>query len=167
MKTKLTITLICCISLNIGNMIPNEPKPVTAATTQINLTAELQRKQARHDLQQHINYLTTRANKTAYVYSGVTVNGWDCSGMVRWLYEQVGVELPHSANQQGHLGERVSIPKRGDIVVFAYKGQTDFYHSAIYLGNGFIINANREYGTTVIEPLNNFKHSQIRFIRIL
>ena len=103
----------------------------------------------------------------SYVFSGDTPAGWDCSGLVRWVYKQAGIVLPHSADKQGHLGTRVSTPKRGDIVVFAYQGRTDFYHAAIYLGDGLILNANREYRTTVIEPLNNFRRSQIRFIRVL
>ena len=87
--------------------------------------------------------------------------------MVRWTYKQFGITLPHSANKQGHLGSRVSNPNVGDIVVFAYNGSTNFYHAAIYIGNNKIINANYAYGTTMIEPLTNYKHSQIRFVRVL
>ena len=90
-----------------------------------------------------------------------------CSGLVRYTYKRLGITLPHSADAQAHLGKRVSRPKLGDVVVFAYQGRTDFYHAALYVGNNLIINANREYGTTVIEPLSNFRHSQIRFVRIL
>jgi cell wall-associated NlpC family hydrolase len=108
-----------------------------------------------------------RVNKTPYVFSGSTPYGWDCSGMVVWMYEQFGTTLPHSANKQAHIGKRVSIPKLGDIVVFAYKGSTNFYHSGIYIGKGKIVNSNRYYGTTVIEPLTDYKNSQIRFVRVV
>ena len=155
------------MSLNFSTIIPNEPKPAVAETKQINLAKELKRKQAKHDLQKVITYLTTRVNKTRYVFSGTNTYGWDCSGMVRWVYKQVDITLPHSANKQAHLGKRVTTPQRGDIVVMAYKGRTDFYHAAIYLGDGLLINANREYGTTVIEPVSNFKSSQIRYVRVL
>ena len=74
-----------------------------------------------------VKYLFSRVGKTSYVFSGETPYGWDCSGMVRWTYKQFGITLPHSANKQGHLGARVSVPKLGDIVVFAYNGSTDFY----------------------------------------
>ena len=164
---KLLIILACFMALNFGNIIPNEPKPATANTQPFNLAKELKRKQAKHDLQKVVTYLTTRANKTRYVFSGTNTRGWDCSGMVRWTYSQVGITLPHSADKQAHLGKRVTIPKRGDIIVFAYQGRKDFYHSGIYLGDGLLINANREYGTTIIEPVSNFKHSQIRYVRVL
>jgi len=114
-----------------------------------------------------VKYLKTRVGKTSYVFSGSSTRGWDCSGMVRWTYKQFGITLPHSANKQGHLGSRVSNPNVGDIVVFAYNGSTNFYHAAIYIGNNKIVNANYAYGTTIIEPLSNYKHSQIRYVRVI
>jgi len=114
-----------------------------------------------------INYLKTRVGRTSYVFSGSSPRGWDCSGMVRWTYERFGIELPHSANKQGHVGTRVSKPKLGDIVVFAYNGSTSFYHSAIYIGNGKIINAHYGADSTIIQPLTDYKNSQIRFVRII
>jgi cell wall-associated NlpC family hydrolase len=114
-----------------------------------------------------VKYLKTRVGRTSYVFSGSSTRGWDCSGMVRWTYKQFGITLPHSANKQAHLGSRVSNPNVGDIVVFAYNGSTSFYHSGIYIGNGKIINANYGSGTTIIEPLTNYKHSQIRYVRVI
>jgi cell wall-associated NlpC family hydrolase len=114
-----------------------------------------------------VKYLKSRVGRTSYVFSGDTTRGWDCSGMVRWTYKQFGIILPHSANKQGHLGSRVSIPNVGDIVVFAYNGSSNFYHAAIYIGGNKIINANYGSGTTIVEPLTNYKGSQIRFVRVL
>jgi peptidoglycan DL-endopeptidase CwlO len=132
------------------------------------LNAKEIRQQAKRDkLKRVVSYLTTRVHRTSYVFSGSTISGWDCSGMVRYAYKRLGVVLPHSANKQGHVGERVSKPRVGDIVVFAYQGSTSFYHSAIYLGNGLVINANQMYKTTVIQPLTDFKNSQIRFVRVI
>jgi cell wall-associated NlpC family hydrolase len=118
-------------------------------------------------MQDVVEYLKTRVGVTSYVFSGSSPYGWDCSGLVRWAYERFGLELPHSANKQGHVGTRVSEPKLGDIVVFAYQNSTDFYHAAIYIGNGLIVHANQARGTTVIEPLSNYKNSQIRFVRVV
>jgi cell wall-associated NlpC family hydrolase len=132
------------------------------------LNAKEIRQQAKRDkLKRVVTYLTTRVHKTAYVFSGSTISGWDCSGMVRYAYKRLGVTLPHSANKQAHIGSRVSKPRVGDIVVFAYKGSTSFYHSAIYVGNGLIVNANQMYKTTVIQPLSDFSKSQIRFVRVI
>jgi len=123
------------------------------------------RNQARMELT--LKYMKTRVNKTPYVFSGSNHYGWDCSGMVVWLYRHFGLELPHSATAQAGIGKRVSEPNVGDIVVFAYRGRTDFYHSGIYIGNNKVLNSNRAYGTTVIEPLSNYKRSQIRYVRVV
>ena len=125
-----------------------------------------------------VKYLGTRENKTPYVFSGSSTYGWDCSGMVVWLYEHFGITLPHSADKQAHEGERVSLDevKVGDIAVYAYNGSTNFYHSSIVYKiktdkNGkrkiWIINANRATGTTSIQPLSDYKRSQIRFVKII
>jgi cell wall-associated NlpC family hydrolase len=123
-----------------------------------------------------IKYLKTRVGITPYRYGLSDTRGWDCSGLVRWTYKQFGLEIPHSANDQGHLGERISEPKLGDIVVFAYKGSTDFYHAAIYIGHNKIINAyctlttcnsKHSAGITRIQPLSDYKNSQIRYVRVV
>jgi cell wall-associated NlpC family hydrolase len=118
-------------------------------------------------MQETVIELMRRVHKTSYVFSGSSPYGWDCSGMVKWTYEQFGLELPHSADKQAHIGERVSEPKLGDIVVMAYKGSTNFYHSGIYIGKGKIVNAHYEAGTTIIQPLTDYKNSQIRFVRVV
>jgi len=128
-------------------------------------TAKAHRNTAR--MKQVIKYLETRVGRTSYVFSGASPRGWDCSGLVRWTYERFGIELPHSANKQGHLGKRVHKPKPGDIVVFAYNGSTNFYHAAIYIGNGKIINAHYGAGSTIIQPLTDYANGQIRFVRVI
>jgi cell wall-associated NlpC family hydrolase len=164
---KAVIILAIFLSLNIGGAEPNQVQAKEPATKSFNLNKALKQQQQKQRFPKVIKYLTTRVHKTSYVFSGSNTRGWDCSGMVRWAYQQIGITLPHSADKQGHLGKRVSEPVKGDIVVFAYQGSTSFNHAAIYLGDGLIINANREYGTTIIQPLSDFASNQIRFVRIL
>ena len=175
MTVKLLAIAALVLTLNTSNA-QAEIKPVSIQVQTVKpdlktvalLNVKEIRQQAKRDkLKRVVTYLTTRVQKTSYVFSGSTISGWDCSGMVRYAYKRLGVTLPHSANKQGHAGTRVSKPRVGDIVVFAYKGSTSFYHSAIYLGNGLIINANQLYKTTVIQPLTDFKNSQIRFVRVI
>jgi cell wall-associated NlpC family hydrolase len=118
-------------------------------------------------MQQIVKRLKQQAERTPYVFSGDTINGWDCSGLTRWAYRQIGVTIPHGADDQAHLGVRVSRPQVGDIVVMAYKGTSSFYHAALYIGNGKIINANRYFGTTKIESLKDFRRSQIRYVHLI
>ena len=176
MKLKLLAIAVMILSLNLSpNTVQAEPQ-ITKPTAQVKtnfrtialLNATEIRLQAKRDkLKRIVSYLTTRVHKTGYVFSGSSVAGWDCSGMVRYAYQRMNIVLPHSANKQAHIGTRVSNPRIGDIVVFAYKGYTRFYHSAIYVGSGLIVNANQLYKTTVIQPLTDYKNSQIRFVRVI
>jgi len=175
MTVKLLAIAALVLTLNTSNA-QAEIKPVSIQVQAVKpdlktvaiLNAKEIRQQAKRDkLKRVVTYLTTRVHKTAYVFSGSTISGWDCSGMVRYTYKRLGITLEHSANKQAHSGKRVSKPRVGDVVVFAYKGSTSFYHSAIYLGNDLIINANAMYKTTVIQPLSDFSKSQIRFVRVI
>jgi cell wall-associated NlpC family hydrolase len=167
----------CTASIAIADMqkaLPVTGKAVKEITvskgTSFNTQSLIKKaKSERNTVRLHkvIKYLKTRVGKTSYVFSGSSPRGWDCSGMVRWTYAQFGLELPHSANKQGHIGTRVSKPKIGDIVVFAYQGSKSFYHSAIYIGNGKIVHANQARKTTVIERLTDYRRSQIRFVRVI
>jgi cell wall-associated NlpC family hydrolase len=175
MNTKLLVIVATVLSVNISPSIAEQavaPTPVVAQTHKANVIAFLDAKtikqQAKRDkLKRVVNYLTTRVHKTSYVFSGSTISGWDCSGMVRYAYKRMNIDLPHSANKQAHAGVRVSKPRIGDVVVFAYNGSTNFYHSAIYVGNDLVVNANLLYKTTVIQPLSDFRNSQVRFVRII
>jgi cell wall-associated NlpC family hydrolase len=175
MNIKLLVIFATVLSVNISPSVAEQiviSKPAVQETNKANVIAFLDAKtikqQAKRDkLKRVVNYLTTRVHKTSYVFSGSTISGWDCSGMVRYAYKRMNIDLPHSADKQAHSGVRVSKPRIGDIVVFAYKGSTSFYHSAIYVGNDLVINANLLYKTTVIQPLSDFKNSQIRFVRVI
>jgi cell wall-associated NlpC family hydrolase len=117
-----------------------------------------------------VKKLKKRIGKTWYVFSGSTPRGWDCSGLVYWTYEQLGIEVPHSANKQGHLTKGVKDPKVGDIVVWGYKGSKSYYHAGIYIGNGKAIHAGFRKGTTtqiidVDSPA--FKGSTVKFVRLI
>lgn len=167
MRAKIVIGLLLFMSFNQS---PAQSK-VSSIEIQHNTTISVQDKfllQAKKTkLHKVIDYMQTKVNRTPYIFSGSTTSGWDCSGLVRYAYKRIGIILPHSADAQGHLGKRVSKPQLGDIVVFAYPNQTRFYHAALYLQNGLVLEANSFFGTTVIQPLKNYKNKQIRFIRIL
>jgi cell wall-associated NlpC family hydrolase len=131
--------------------------------------AKVQDHATQSKLQKMVSKLEARIGKTRYVFSGSTPAGWDCSGLVRWAYEQIGIELPHSANKQGHMGKIVKSPRIGDVVVFGWKGSKSFYHAAIYVGNNQVIHAGFRKGSRTEKiALNSraFSGSTIRFVEM-
>jgi cell wall-associated NlpC family hydrolase len=81
-----------------------------------------------------------------YRYGGTTPrSGFDCSGFVRFVYDRLGFELPHSSYAQFDLGKRVARKalRPGDLVFFDGVG-----HVGIYVGANRFIHAPRS-GTRV------------------
>jgi peptidoglycan DL-endopeptidase CwlO len=74
-----------------------------------------------------------------YVWGGSSPRGFDCSGLVQYVYAKVGVTLPHSSRMQYGYGKPVSRSqlKVGDLVFF----YNPIQHVGIYIGNGRMINA--------------------------
>lgn len=71
--------------------------------------------------------------------------GFDCSGLVRWAYGRVGIDVPHSSYALYDVGRRVSVSKMapGDILFFSGLG-----HVGLYVGKGRMVHA-PETGRTV------------------
>ncbi len=108
--------------------------------------------------------------KTWYVFSGSSPAGWDCSGLVRWTYEQMGVTLEHSATKQMHSGAVVNKPMIGDIVAFYYGNGKYSFHVGVYIGGGKMIHAYRPGTSTRIDAISDVAKgnwSKYKFIRIL
>jgi peptidoglycan endopeptidase LytE len=75
-----------------------------------------------------------------YVWGGTTPNGFDCSGFVRYVYQQTGIELPRtSRDMYSSVGTSVTDLKPGDLVFFANFAKID--HVGIYIGNNQFISA--------------------------
>jgi cell wall-associated NlpC family hydrolase len=113
-----------------------------------------------------------QVGRTPYVFSGSTPRGWDCSGLVRWTYGHLGIDLRHSANTQRDSGTIVTEPKIGDIVSFNYKGSRSAYHSGIYLGPDEMIHSGGKAGdrTSIISISGWAKdnnNSEIVYTRII
>jgi len=80
-----------------------------------------------------------------YRWGGSSPSGFDCSGLVRYVYAQVGVALPHNAAKQYQLGTPVARDRLepGDLVFFDH-----LRHNGIYVGGGRFIHS-RQTGKRV------------------
>jgi cell wall-associated NlpC family hydrolase len=65
-------------------------------------------------------------------------SGFDCSGLVRWAYGRVGVDLPHNSYALYSEGRRVRADdmEPGDILFFEGLG-----HVGLYLGSGRMVHS--------------------------
>jgi cell wall-associated NlpC family hydrolase len=68
--------------------------------------------------------------------------GFDCSGFVRHIYAQMGLDLPHSSAEMAKVLPKVDLDERevGDLVLFKINGQR-FSHVGIYIGDDEFIHA--------------------------
>jgi cell wall-associated NlpC family hydrolase len=73
-----------------------------------------------------------------YRWGGASPSGFDCSGLVMYVYAQLGIALPHYTVAQYHRGVAVSRSQLqpGDLVFF-----DGLAHVGIYIGNNQFIHA--------------------------
>lgn len=122
-------------------------------------------KQKALDYQEMLEANTTRMTKTVsklkkqlwsnYGRGGSSPGYWDCSGLVRWFYGQLGVDIRHSATAQSHLGKKVNTPKIGDIVAFHYGSERYSFHTGIYVGDGKVLHAYNNVSDTLISDVKD------------
>ncbi|MDO8886278.1 NlpC/P60 family protein [Candidatus Oleimmundimicrobium sp.] len=87
-----------------------------------------------------------------YVWGGETPNGFDCSGLVKYVFAQHGIQLLHYSGYQFSCGTPVSVEalRSGDVVFFG----NPVHHVGIYIGNGYFIHAPRTGDVVRVTPLN-------------
>jgi cell wall-associated NlpC family hydrolase len=109
---------------------------------------------------------------TRWVLGGSTPRAWDCSGLVKWTYAHLDVELLHSATAQRLAGTIVTEPKIGDLVSFNHKGWRGAYHIGIYTGPNEMIHSGGKPGDrTQLRSISDWAevngNSEIVYTRII
>ncbi len=112
-------------------VIPSGAAVSGGAMTAAQLTAALRAAESRRGL--------------PYVWGAAGPSSFDCSGLVQWAFAQAGVSMPRVAADQARAGLAVPVSQLqpGDLL-FYHTDPTDpgyISHVAIYLGNGWMIQA--------------------------
>ena len=92
-----------------------------------------------------------------YRWGGTSPGGFDCTGFVKWVYSQFGVDLPHNEAGQLASGPQVGADdlKPGDVLVFANTYRAGLSHTGIYVGDGQFVHAMDESHGVIVSDLRN------------
>ena len=93
-----------------------------------------------------------------YVWGAAGPAAFDCSGLVQWSFAQAGVSMPRVAADQARTGPvmPVSQLRPGDLLFYYTDPTAPGYisHVAIYLGNGWMIEAPQPGMDVHVVPAN-------------
>lgn len=110
--------------------------------------------------------IVTEAQKylgVPYVWGGSSPNGFDCSGLVQYVYAQCGKNIPRVAADQYHQSNKVSRDQLqpGDLVFFTGSNGSSSNpgHVGIYIGNNEFIHSPSSGKTITITSLDNSYYS--------
>jgi len=91
--------------------------------------------------------IAKRYLKVPYVWGGTSPSGFDCSGLMQYSYNQIGISLPRTSRTQFRAGayippDRLDLLEPGDMVFFGVGGDPDqIHHVGMYVGAGDFIHA--------------------------
>lgn len=100
---------------------------------------------------------------TKYKSAGTTTSGFDCSGFTMFIFNKLGIELPHQSKSQATKGYWIDKKdlRPGDLVFFNTDGK-GISHVGIYLGNDEFIHSATDDG--VVRNNMNEKYYKTRYV---
>ena len=117
------------------------------------------------ELGQQIAELAVHYVGTRYVRGGASPSGFDCSGLVSYVYAQFGVSLTrNSAGQYRDNGTHINRSELspGDLVFTSSNGRT-VTHVALYIGDNKIVHASSSNGGVLISDLSHNYYTRTWF----
>ena len=94
---------------------------------------------------------------TTYKRGGTTLNGFDCSGFTRYVFDKLGIDLARQSSSQFEMGDSVSRSEMrpGDLVFFNTSG-SGISHVGIFVGEGKFAHSSSSKGVTISALSENY-----------
>ena len=110
---------------------------------------------ARRILRRQIVDLAVSLAGIPYRFGGFDIDGFDCSGLVFYVYDCFGFQIPRNAREQARINGAIKLKHAapGDILVFKLK---KIWHAAIFLDKKRFIHAPNTGGWVRFENLNEY-----------
>ena len=91
-----------------------------------------------------------------YRFGASGPNAFDCSGLVRFIHEELGIDVPRTAAEQYKAAEPVRLEdiEPGDLLFFRISGKR-ISHVAIYAGSGRFVHAPQTGRPIELRPLGD------------
>ncbi|KYG33468.1 bifunctional lytic transglycosylase/C40 family peptidase [Priestia endophytica] len=92
-----------------------------------------------------------------YAWGGTTpATSFDCSGLTKWAYAKIGINIPRTAQLQYNASQRIqkSDLKPGDLIFFKTASYSAVTHVGIYVGDNRMYDSNN--GGIGFSELNNY-----------
>ena len=157
----MALVLFCCLPKVEAEAKVHGPSRVVAAKVKKKHPKPPRKKRKRLTHKQKVERKTKRVVRIAKRYLGVSYrwggssprSGFDCSGLVTYVYGRVGIRLPRVTASQFHRGHRVKASNLhlGDLLFFNRLG-----HVGMYIGRGKMIHAPTSRSTVRIESLRGY-----------
>lgn len=111
-----------------------------------------------HSLRDSVVAMARAQIGTRYLLGGASPeNGFDCSGLVKYVMEALNLQLPRTATLQAKeglaLARDTSRLLPGDLLTFGKKSK-GVSHIGIYVGNGRYVHASSTAGRVIESPID-------------
>jgi len=156
LSTRICLLALCLILVPLASAaaatqpaLPTVPNPARIAKA-VPLQPRPRPKRKTPTLGQRAVQIAAAELGVPYRYGGSSPSGFDCSGLVAYVYERLGIRLPHNAAAQYSYGRAVDRGhlRPGDLLFFHGLG-----HVGLYIGQGQMIHAPRTGERVSIQSL--------------